>query len=450
MASIQFKNGHPYVVYYFTDTNNRRRQKWLLCKTEDEALKQKKKIEYEQENDIFIPPTDQTVSQFMKEFVELYGSKNWSASTYSSKISLIKNYIDPYIGKKKLQDLKAFDIEKYYNELQSDSVLTKSKSHTFSKKITNSMICEIHKLLKTAFNTAVTWDLIPVNPFKKVKPPRHYPEKREIWSIEQIQFALQKCDDPILSLSIQLAFACSLRLGEILGLTWDNVHVSDDDIASNNAYIYIDRQLSEIQKDCITQIERDSIIKQFETEPENKTLLVLKKPKTRTSIRKIWLPKTLAILLKDWKCKQNEYRNYLGPDYYENNLVICFEDGRPCHENVIRRRFNTLIKYTGLPTVVFHSLRHSSTTYKLKLNNGDIKATQGDTGHAQADMVTDVYGHILDEDRRANAQKFDVCFYGADTDNKQSNKIDIDKLVNSLKEDPELLQKIANILNNAD
>ena len=53
--------------------------------------------------------------------------------------------------------------------------------------------------------------------------------------------------------------------------------------------------------------------------------------------------------------------------------------------------------------MVFHSLRHTSVTYKLKLNGGDIKAVHGDSGHAQADMVTEVYGHILDEDRKKNA-----------------------------------------------
>ena len=65
-----------------------------------------------------------------------------------------------------------------------------------------------------------------------------------------------------------------------------------------------------------------------------------------------------------------------------------------------------------LPPVVFHSLRHSSITYKLKLNGGDIKAVQGDSGHAQAQMVTDQYSHILDENRRANAQLVEKAFYG--------------------------------------
>ena len=66
---------------------------------------------------------------------------------------------------------------------------------------------------------------------------------------------------------------------------------------------------------------------------------------------------------------------------------------------------------TDLPNVVFYSLRHSSTTYKLKLNKGDLKAIQGDIGHAQIDMITEIYAHILDEDRKINAQKFETAFY---------------------------------------
>jgi len=50
-------------------------------------------------------------------------------------------------------------------------------------------------------------------------------------------------------------------------------------------------------------------------------------------------------------------------------------------------------------------------TYKLKLNGGDIKAVQGDSGHSQVNMVTDVYSHILDEDRKKNAQLFEEAFY---------------------------------------
>ena len=64
---------------------------------------------------------------------------------------------------------------------------------------------------------------------------------------------------------------------------------------------------------------------------------------------------------------------------------------------------------------MFHSLRHSSITYKLKLNGGDMKSVQGDSGHAQVKMVADVYSHIIDEDRCINAQRLEEAFYSSKT-----------------------------------
>ena len=61
--------------------------------------------------------------------------------------------------------------------------------------------------------------------------------------------------------------------------------------------------------------------------------------------------------------------------------------------------------------VIDDSLRHSSITYKLKLNGGDMKSVQGDSGHAQVKMVADVYSHIIDDDRRLNAERMEAAFY---------------------------------------
>ena len=40
-----------------------------------------------------------------------------------------------------------------------------------------------------------------------------------------------------------------------------------------------------------------------------------------------------------------------------------------------------------------------------------MKSVQGDAGHAQVKIVADVYSHIIDEDRRLNAQRFEEAFY---------------------------------------
>ena len=104
-------------------------------------------------------------------------------------------------------------------------------------------------------------------------------------------------------------------------------------------------------------------------------------------------------------------KEYLGSEYLDFGMVIAQPNGRPLEGQIISRAFSELIRANELPNVVFHSLRHTSTTYKLKLNGGDMKAVQGDTGHAQLKMVSDVYSHILDEDRRLNADKFEKVFY---------------------------------------
>ncbi len=107
--------------------------------------------------------------------------------------------------------------------------------------------------------------------------------------------------------------------------------------------------------------------------------------------------------------------------------------------------------------VVFHSLRHSSTTYKLKLNHGDLKATQGDTGHAEIDMITSVYAHILDEDRKVNAQKFETAFYTRNTDLRYVRppadpqvtapaSLDLAGLVEQLQKSPELASALAALI----
>lgn len=251
------------------------------------------------------------------------------------------------------------------------------------------------------------------NPFDDAVLPKREKTVRAIWTSDIIRQALSSCSDGKLYVAINLAFACSMRLGEITGLQWDCLHISDQDIANDDAYVYIDKELARVDQKAIDAIGEKDIIFVFPRLMGGKSSirLVLKKPKTENSVRKVWIPKTLAFILRDWKEKQDSLKEFMGADYIDYNLVLAQETGRPCEDRIIGNQFERLKKSANLPNVVFHSLRHSSTTYKLKLNKGGLKATQGDTGHAQIDMITEIYAHILDEDRKINAQKFEIAFY---------------------------------------
>ena len=74
------------------------------------------------------------------------------------------------------------------------------------------------KLLRCAFKQAVRWEIVSRNPFDNVILPKTEYGKRDIWTAEMIRTALDKCTDSRLYVAMNLAFACSPRMGEILGL----------------------------------------------------------------------------------------------------------------------------------------------------------------------------------------------------------------------------------------
>ena len=172
--------------------------------------------------------------------------------------------------------------------------------------------------------------------------------------------------------------------------------------------------------------------------------LIKEKKLDVVTIRKVFLPRTVAYQLIDWKKEQDKLRDVLGNEYIDYNLVMATTYGLPIGNGAIRKSFNKLIKEHNLPPVVFHSLRHTSVTYKLKLNGGDIKAVQGDSGHSQINMVTDVYSHIIDDDRRRNAEMFEDAFYGKKDLDPQLRKNEEGENIMTVPEgvDPELLAKV--------
>jgi integrase len=258
------------------------------------------------------------------------------------------------------------------------------------------------------------------NPCIYATVPKYKAKTREIWTAETLMQATELCDDDILRLAMNLSFSASMRIGEVTGLTWDCVDISPEAMENGSPSVTINKQYQRISLEAFKQLDGKDVVQVFPPESKLcKTVRVLKSTKTESSNRKVFLPKTVAEMLIQHKKEQEEIIYLLGDEYHDYNLVLTTSSGMPIGEAAIRKKFNRLIEDHDLPKVVFHSLRHSSVTYKLKLNGGDIKAVQGDSGHSQVSMVTDVYSHIIDEDRRKNAELFEEAFYGKQNLNPQ-------------------------------
>ena len=448
MASIVQKKNRYYVVYLYDSEDGRRKQKWESFKTKEEAKRRKAEIEYRQELGSLVIPKCKTVEELLREYVSLYGKNTWSMSMYEGSTGLIKNYINPIIGPMKLSEVTPRVLEKYYMSLLQTKAVIRCTDKQYTKRqtpgkrdsfVTPGTVRRVHKLLNSAFTQAMKWELIEKNPAQLATVPKVEKKTRDIWDADTLFHALEVCEDERLKLAINLAFSCSLRIGELLGLTWDCVDISEESLAEGKASIFINKELQRVRKSTMETLEKKDVLCVFpEHTSGTATVLVLKKPKTLTSTRRIYLPRTVAEMLIGWKRDQEMTKEELGSEYHDYQLVIAGPFGAPMEHGRINELFNQLIEQNNLPKVVFHSLRHSSITYKLKLNGGDVKSVQGDSGHAQAKMVTDQYSHILDEDRKNNAQIFEDVFY----QKKTPGQIAAEQAGQSAGIDAELLMKV--------
>lgn len=451
------KRGNSYQVIYRCPGESTPRTETF--KSEDEAMIRDMQIKLAKKNGTFEPPvraakgvirqeSNITVKEFLEEFVEVYGLKKWGNSYYTTNLSLIKNYINPYIGDRYVKLITARDIDAYYTMLLDEPAAV-GQGHRNVGKITACTISRIHKVLKSAFGKAVVWEYTKVNPTIGVTLPKYNPKERVVWSDAEAIEALNVCDDPVLKTCLYLAIGCSLRLGEILGLQWCNVCMSDEAVLNGEAYIKIDKELSRCSNDSIAALERvnrSTIIQKFPTIQPKKatTSLVLKSPKTESSNRIVYLPQAVVDELRKTKIQQQEYKRMLGDEYHDYDLVIAHINGRPYEMRTVDLMLYKMIEKHNLRPVVFHSLRHSSTSLKLKLSRGNIKAVQGDTGHAEARMVTDTYAHGFDADRKLIAQEMDSGFFAkVGVENKESETDNIRNMLKKIiEEHPELVSEL--------
>ena len=456
MASIM-KRGNTYSVRYnYKDHNGKPCKGWETFKTKAEAQERKITVEKELLDGTFLVPDAMTVEEMLYKWIPIQSSKHkWSPKTYTQSVAMVQNLIVPYIGKRKVQDLRTYDIEQFYATLSQTPcgqyVHGEKQELTEAQKkrlLSSTSIHEVHTLLKTAFSYAVDWDLIHKSPTPR-EAPKVNTEERTIWDERTMLAALQTIENPALHLAVHLSMILSLREGEILGLQPGDL---DFDAANGMGTFTVNRSMQRVQKDTLAQVDKGCILRIFPDKLEgSKTSLILKDTKTEASCRTIFMTAALREELKQWleRLKREEA---LDPERYRNSgMLLRLPNGLAVEPVLIRKKFlKWQDAHPEFPRIVFHGLRHSSATYQLMISGGDIKAVQGTTGHASADMLVNTYAHIQQSSRVELGKKFESGFYAKpDTSSPQAvpaagePTISMTALLELLKDaDPEMKAKL--------
>ena len=451
MATIVTRGNSVSVVYSYVDVFGKKRQKWVKVNPGEDPETKKLEIELELHTDTLLTPNTITVKEFMLKFAQLQASQKWAFNTYSGNILLMENHIFPYLGDMQLQKVRPEHIEDLYRILRQKPVMG-PKSYNKEEKdiplLSTTTIRHIHILLNAAFDKAVKWKYIRENPVM-CDPPKKRKVEKSIWTSEETLEALrimEKQGEPFLHAAVHTAFACTLRNGE-------TVAIKEDCVDFESHRLRIDKTLQRVNRQVYEEMPKDDVYYEFPDKvADSKSVLILKSPKTESSFRQIFMTPQLEEELAAHIQHNSKMKEFYGEDYHDYGLLFCLDNGDPIEPKLMEKRFKKWQQRYAqhLPLIEFHGLRHSSVTYKLIVSEGDVKAVQGDSGHASAGMVTDTYSHIQTSRQQMLTAKFGRDFYepkfsenvAEDHVEISSDEMLLSEMAEQFKKHPEMLKKL--------
>lgn len=305
--------------------------------------------------------TDTRVKQYLDFWMEEYVKLNLKYNTYENYRFTIKNHINGYLGKKKLTDLSPALLQNFINA-------------EFKKGYSKKTMTITHSVLKNALNMAVyPWGLIKQNPMLYVKIPKYEARPTtkkdlKIISLEDFDHMLEITPEghPFY-IPLNIGFYTGMRVGEVCGLTWDDVDFS-------NGTITVEKQMV-----------------------KNDGAWVYGTPKTSSSNRTIFIGQTLLAILKKHKKQQLENRMKYGKLYIDSNAVCTKEDGELVTPSVVKWNTRRISNALSL-SFNFHSLRHTHATLLLE-NGAKMKEISERLGHSRISITMDTYSHVTDKMR---------------------------------------------------
>ena len=348
--------------------------------TKKDAEVELAKFVTEVQNGLVIDGKSLKFSEFTEIWKRDYGSKELAPSTYKRYCRMLETRLLPYFGHFYINKIKPTDIMKFYDLLEKDTQLVRKKGNNGSKTkkpLSGKTILEHHRLLRAMLHKAVYWQLIVANPAERVQPPKARKPKRKSYDDEQTKILLENLEllpseDTKYKVAIILTVFTGVRLGELMGLEWQDVDFKNGIISINRSSQYL------ADMGVFTKV-----------------------PKTESSIREIAIPEFIISLLEEYKLWYEEQKSIYGELWTNSDRLFVQADGKPMHPSTISKWFVKYVGQIGLPVINFHGLRHTNASL-LVAQNIDIAVISARLGHAQISTTLDFYVHpLLSHNRKA-------------------------------------------------
>lgn len=264
--------------------------------------------------------------------------------------------IDSYFGTTSIGDISSDE----YQMIVAD--YGKGHSHETTRKF--------HHHLKACFDYAFRNGVIKKDPTFSAKVVGKQSEKKIKYLSESDMNKLMHqvlettTLDNTANYILILANATGMRIGEILGLTFDDVDIANQVISIRQSYDYVLTHKA-------------------------------KATKTESSVRQVKVDKVtcsyLAEIVDDRRnlCKTSD-KNVDGFIFINRNTF------KPISWTMVNKVLTRHCERAGVPRITTHAFRHTHISYLL---NNDVyeQYVSERVGHADTTMIRRVYGHVLDE-----------------------------------------------------
>ena len=343
-------------------------RKSIYGKTQKEVRQRMAKTITEIDDGSYIEETGMKLSEWMDTWLEEYASHNVSPYTKDSYERIIRNHVNPGLGKVKLAELSALQIQKFYNGLMS------------KKKLSGKTVKNVHGVLHRALDKAVKLGMLRVNPADACDLPKTRRKEIHPMETEDISRFVQEIRANKYGYVYWVTLFTGMRQGEVLGLTWDCV-----DFERNT--LFINKQLHKSEK-------VGGAYKLTPTKNQRSRVITV-------------APSVMEVLEKQKRRQQQ--MQALAQEAWNNewNLVFTNEfGGHLCHFTVYKH-YKKIVTKIGVPEERFHDLRHSYAVVSLE-SGDDIKTVQSNLGHATASFTLDVYGHVSQKMRQQSADRMEA------------------------------------------
>ena len=385
---LQRKDG---TYQYRWRTSDHRRHS-IYAPTLEELREKEQKILKDKSDGIRTDAQKVTLNDVYDLWVQL--KKGLKDNTFQNYKYMYEQFVRDDLGQHKIVTLKRSDIRRFYNYLIDErclKVATVDNIHTV-----------LHQVLDIAVEDCYLRNNISDNALKELKQARNlFTEKRKALTVQEQEIFLDFLKKsnmyrhwyPIFALMV----GTGLRVGEAVGLRWDDVDFGNNTISVNHTLIYYNHA----KGGCYFGINT---------------------PKTRAGERTIPMIESVreAILQEKEYQKEAGIKCTARVDGF-TDFIFVNRFGNTQHQGTLNKALRRIIRDCNqeildktkdkdnvilLPNFSCHTLRHTFTT-RLCESGINIKVIQSVLGHADVSTTLDIYADVTKELKNAEMQTFD-------------------------------------------